>query len=298
MAVVSGKAQDLHGNTTVSDRPLTCLASQALELPLGQSPLLFPFSNDAFAGSYKEAATLDVGVQNRVRSRVALVIGEGSLAAALLYIPERTVVVADINSSHVAHMTRYVQALRERASRQDWLKNMRGSSSGGPLFDTMLQAQIEEWEAAELSHPLADDEAYVTAHRLAQEKVFVPLWASVSNDDEMSQLGRVLRGSHGVITRAALSNVLSANHDLDHPRPKAILKALGKLPWASDAPILTSRFDPRDSASIMRDPYPIARGLDELKAGQAVADANAKYQRGQQALSPAQKIVRALKRAM
>lgn len=282
--ISAGLSPGMPAEIGIANPRLYNLADFAPEIEHGSLSTLFPFSNDALAGQYQEVADRWAVNPPKNRSGVLLAVGEASLMVALAHDHFRQpVVLADVREEHVRYMRYYVGALRECETNDSWMSVMRSAIPDGDVahFDTAWKAHVAEWESAGFGHPLVESKLYAVARERAQRRLIVPWLGSLSSRYNMENLGAAIRSSRARVSGLVLSNVLPINDDPDNPGPQPVLRAIQKLPWVQDAPILTTQPKGRGGAENPSDdrraPNPIVYGIDRLGASEAYTGAVAHY---------------------
>jgi hypothetical protein len=202
----------------------------------------FPLANDEVAASYLEAAyRANNEIFQVTPHRVALVVGEAALVAALPYIPEESIIVADYSKNMVWYMSQYIKHLRYSRTATDWRERMAESYDGftdaGTPFNLqeVWDAQVEDWELENVTHPFRDHREFVRVQQVAREKAIMPLHTDLGSQRSMQHLSKLLRCGRMTLTFMNHTNVLEAN-----PLADDMLGPLHQLPFAADVPILTS----------------------------------------------------------
>jgi hypothetical protein len=209
--------------------------------PVDYSRLPFVFSNDESAASYDEARSrLEDPDYTRATNRTAVIVGEGSLMAALPMIPEETIVVVDKSPEMCAYMARYVEVLREAGGIDEWAENM-GFYKGDVHAIRKLRLQAAEWYDTGYTHPAHYDEAFVEASQLAQEKTIIPWRADLASRADMEKLGRTLEEHDANVTLLNITNT-TASHFRAVRRAKHAARRLGRLPVLQSTPILATTY--------------------------------------------------------
>jgi hypothetical protein len=222
----------------------------------------YAFANDECAALQFEAAearqlTPDYrGASNRV----AVVVGESSLAATLEWIPEETIVLLDSSSLMCNYMNDYTVWLQYASSLEDWRERI----IKYPSTSSGLETQLKRWEKAGYEHALISEAGFQRAQELARQKVFVPWCADLTSSADVARLADALKGLNAHITFANLTNVIQFNHL--HWNLRSFVDNLRQLPVTRFAPILTTSC----LATAGKDPGLVATGphfgLDALAA--------------------------------
>src|SRR5665213_33767 len=247
--------------------PLHGLERQArslIDTPFEPQMVGFPYANDESATYWEQAMSrIKTAEYQAATNRTALLVGESSLAAALPYITENTIVLVDANVHSCIYMQHYVDCLRTAPTIDGWRRQMAtvldrdpGSGKTGlyqeKFITLMLKRQIKQWHEAGLQHALGDEEAYQFSSQLARQKAIVPWHADLQDPADMQRLAGVLKAQQATITMANLTNVV------DHLKTTEGPLALEDLPMTEHAPILATSM-----AAVPRD---VARLIKEIKA--------------------------------
>lgn len=235
----------------------------------------YPVSNDLSAHHYVEMAerAADPDFQ-AARHRVAVVVGEASLMAALPHIPEETVMVLDWAPAATGYMNEYRDALRWSSGAADWRETMvnyydgqnfmAAPYMGSAALKMLWDDQIATWETAGMTHPLAHPTHFEQAQQAAQEKAIIPYRVDVGNPAEMARLGQILTQSDSTVTFLNYTNIIQYSK-----QPVSRITApLDSLPLADQAPILTTSIHApaNNLPGIPLSSYPPFHGLADLQA--------------------------------
>jgi hypothetical protein len=233
-----------------------------------------PFSNDESAAYWDQLRARTLTTEYReAANRTAVVVGESSLMAALPFIAEETVVVVDKSPDMIAYLDKYINALREAKTIEEWgdLMGFRGSKRGTSAGYAVLglESQTEEWHSSGYIHPVDSEELYNKAHLLARQKAIIPWNADITKRRDMNRLGNSLKDMGANVTLLNLTNVMGCSYAFDDTRGFA--KRLGALPVTPNVPIMTTstitKIDPPNpmvSGYIVEATGPFF-GLDNLK---------------------------------
>lgn len=228
-------------------RPLHELATKAPG-QLSFSPadrVEFPFSNDAVA-SYLSQLTARTQTKDyrTATNRVAVLVGESSLASALPYMPEETIVLLDISAPMCRYMNEYVTVLRTATCLEDWQERMQ---CGHPelYYSQELQRQIAHWGSEGQPHSFASPAAFAVAQYHARNKAIITWQADIFSKQKMAKLGDSLREASAHVTFMNLTNVIDACRPNGtpagvHATLQACVAQLGQLPFTKDAPLITT----------------------------------------------------------
>ncbi len=247
---ISATPPEETGAYQATSRPLYELENPTAPEDLLQMPNRFyaplhPFSNDQsapyFVQTYARQATHDF---QRSPNRVALLIGESSLAPALPFIPEDTILLVDSCADINFYMARYVAALRTLPNAASWQEYM--FQNQAPNY-AKLERQISHWEAAGATHPLASqdtDATYQKAQALARQKAIIPYNLDITDARELQILGDMLRAHGATLTFMNLSNAIVYRDNFSKGSPYrgvACAELLAQtLPVSPEAPILAT----------------------------------------------------------
>jgi hypothetical protein len=235
-----------------ASRPLTELADLAPQVTaeVDYRILPFTFSNDDSARQYDATRSRTESPEyKQATNRTAVIIGEGSLMAALPLVPEDTIVLVDRDPAMCAYMGRYVRALVEAETVDEWGRVMgflgpgTGFGTGVPMAISRLDGQVAEWAEDGYTHPRLDEEAYAEAHELVRQKAIVPWHADIRDKGDMKRLGKALETHDANVTMANITNVVADENGVvavSHGRRYA--RTLGRLPMVANAPILATSF--------------------------------------------------------
>lgn len=235
------------------------------------TPPDYAFSNDELANYYAALKVRTVSPDFKTASnRVAILIGEGALAAALGagMLPEEIIIMLDINKKHGAYMQRYIDALRTSSSPQEWRNTVLGehaqaNDQPNTSATTLLESQIHEWQASGYTHALTDQKAYMRAQSEARKKTIITWSGDVTSQDHMILLGEALKSHNAHITFLSLSNVMPTNDTLH--TAAAFVQPLQHLPFTSSTPILTSSLRQKEDGSIIVEATGPFWGLENLR---------------------------------
>ncbi len=208
---------------------------------------VFPFANDELATPYQQILPRTATSEyQEAKHRVAVIVGEGALLAALPLIPEETIILLDVNPDMTSFMRNYVRAIINSGNMNDWFSDLAASldddvSDVTTVYsrikgDITLSDQAMQWRDIGLKHPLVNDEAYQLSKSLAQKKAIIPWRADLASVDDMTYLGECLRFYGATVTMLNLTNaVLHLRGRNEYHLPQ-----IQKLPITDHAPILTT----------------------------------------------------------
>lgn len=212
--------------------------------------VLYPFSNDENLPYFEQLrARTDLPEYRQASNRVALLVGESSLAAAIQYIPEDTILLVDQSFEMCVFMKRYIEALREAESIADWAKFMKVGDQeflGTAVyrhFGTQFEVQAHEAEKNGYKHPLQDEAEFKKAQAFAQTKAIVPWHADIGSSKNMQALAAALKERKANITMMNLTNVI--HYDTRFKKAKHCATKLKELPITEQAPIMTTSMHPK-----------------------------------------------------
>jgi hypothetical protein len=210
------------------------------------------FANDACNVTDLEAVRdyrIGTDSYRAARNPTAIIIGEGALAASLQYLPESQIVLLDYSADMCLFMNRYVEALQTMPDPDAWTEMVFKNAPFGS--QSLLNAQISDWENNGQSHALYDDEVFFKAQQLARKKTFIPWSADITSPTEIANLSQVLTKTNSQITFMNLTNVIpyAALHSDMLPDAQAFADLLIELPITKDAPIVTTAGMPRNVRS-------------------------------------------------
>ena len=202
-------------------------------------------TNDESARSYAEAAARVLDPEFRTTAnRVAFVIGEAALVAALPYIHEETVIVADYSTDMIAYMEAYLDALKVANNYADWYYTIRTEyAQRNPYgYDQEMEhirwgLQVKQWLSVLGTHPAKSLQHFALTQDAVRYKAVVPMHIDINSGYSMDQLGQWLGGLGATITFMNLSNVMEVN---SHASQGAFHEGLTLLPIGRTAPILTT----------------------------------------------------------
>lgn len=264
----------------VPSRPLHELASLAPALPPFAEPLRvsFPMSNDESARYLiQTAARVNTADYQAATNRVALVVGESALAAALPHIPEDTILLADVSPKMCAFMGHYVAALREAPDASQWHEQVlerlgaKDDSTTSKFFRTRfahyINLQVAQWNGINQAHPLgraahiAPRQNYETSSELARKKAIIPWLINLKDLGEVAILSKALKKHSAHITMLNVTNLVG--YHITHSDgvdakldPEDSALCLDPLPISEAAPILATATTavPPDQRSYYRNP--------------------------------------------
>jgi hypothetical protein len=237
--------------------------------PHSLSNVLFSFSNDESAEYYNSLrARTHTESYRAATNRVALVIGEAALSAALPLIPEETIIVLDSSRSMIGFMNDYVKALRTAPKAQDFytmlgmgkVSDIHSMPKATRMAWGRVAKQYEfEWGRSKLYHPaieahkeLGDSSdsseppveivgSFSNTQKIARQKAIIPWLGNIGNIDDMNILAEQLRQRDAHITLMNLTNALPLLRG--HTTCDDVAKVLKCLPITPDAPIMTTSFE-------------------------------------------------------
>lgn len=237
---ISTQALEPVGDTVVSEassRPLVELAAAAPSYDTEECyRVAFSFSNDECAAPYFHHLQMRQFSPDfrSASNRIALLVGESSLAACLQFIPEETIVLLDQSPLMCEHMNNYTVWLQYASSLDDWRHHVLRENYVPPS----LRRQIREWGALGHAHPLGDEATFQATQQLARQKVFVPWRADLTKTSDMAELAAALNSIDAHITLINLTNVIQyAGY---HHKVELFANNLRQLPVTQFAPILTT----------------------------------------------------------
>lgn len=245
------------GGVLAGSVPLHGLSEQAPVLPSDYDPaeVKFSFSNDESATYFDQVRSRTALPEyQEATNRVAVVVGESSLAAALPYIPEETIIMVDQSPAMGAFMNRYIEGLRSARTPDDWAEFM-GFRHPDTNNDAELKMvsrilfQVEEWRSLGYQHPLADNDAFAEVSELARQKAIIPWRADINSRRDMKRLGKALKAHDAHVTMMNLTNVMACPGALDEASDYAA--RLRHLPLTPNAPILATTTRPKLTGSFL-----------------------------------------------
>lgn len=233
-----------------------------------------PLSNDDLASTFAVLSRREQSPAfNSTQNRTAILVGESALMASIFHTPEDTIVLLDISPGMVAHMRRYVEALRTTDSIDKWYKAICRNLPAHFKEEVIAEMRIAYEEQAArchrvgLEHPALSGDAFGEASTLAQRKAIIPWMADLSERRDMKRLGKALRAHKASVTMLNLTNVLVCEPRFEDASQAA--RNLSVLPIASDVPILTTTVTACAQApgSILPTTHPagIFFGVDDLR---------------------------------
>lgn len=243
--------------------PSRALSELAAHAPVIPSELVlglvdFPFSNDDSPAYYDQIqARTALPEYREATNRVAVIVGEGSLMAALPMIEEETVILVDSSQDMCTYMQRYIEALKEADNFDEWGELM-GMKNGEMIAEGAMDAvrragaQARHWLDAGYEHPIESQEAYDQARTAAHEKAIIPWRADLSDEAEMRYLGDALGAHDAHVTMLNLTNAFGSS-EVAVDGAAEIAETLSALPLTPNAPILATSFLAR--------PMPMPRAL-------------------------------------
>jgi hypothetical protein len=195
----------------------------------------FPFSNDGdLAIYYKQlrARQYTPDYQNAINP-VAVIIGEGSLAAALQYIPEPTIILIDKDPFMVDYMRQYRSMLRVCEAPEDFLNGL-----GISLNKRSVYRNVRKWRRYEESHPFESLEKFRESSMLAKRKAIVPYCLDITDPRQMLEFGELLNRFSAEISFMNLTN--AAGYENNFLTASDLAHELSLLPITQHAPIMTT----------------------------------------------------------
>ncbi len=242
-------------DTLAPSEPLHALADIAPPLPgwVNLDAVRYTISNDEAASNDGVAPYfVQIGVREHTAeyrdatNRVAVVIGESSLTAALPFMPEETIILLDRSPEMCAFMAKYVASLREAETVSEWYTLMgldEALAGGGTKAEQIvlrrIEDQVRDWELSGRSHPMGGGDAeYTAAHKAARQKAIIPWVGDITNTWDMQLLGAALDSYDANVTMLNLTNVMVA--DMAFADAASYAERLRPLPITPHAPILTT----------------------------------------------------------
>lgn len=280
---VSPSVLSLEQRVESQSGPLHGLAHYAPLLPTeyNTADVHFQFSNDNLASTYSliEARKQSPSFQAEEHP-TALLIGESSLMASIRYMPESTLLMVDHYPKMVAHMAKYVEALRSSRAFDEWMAKM-GYAGGvakaltGEIIsmETYLEEVAKPWTRAGLPHPATNHAAFEEASELAREKAIIPWRADIAQRADMRRLGKTLRAYGSGVTVMNVTNVLIVENRF--MTADDAVTTLEHLPVTADAPIITTTAECTEQPGRLEfnDPAGLFFGLQELREKGGLVDA-------------------------
>ncbi len=199
----------------------------------------FPFSSDAFSLPYFETtqSRRHTADYKQSRSKVAILIGESSLAANISLIPEKTIIVLDNSPSMIKFMQKYVESLRKANDAEEWRKSL--ISIGPRHTNREAERQYKMWQQVGEHHPLYNDDAFFEAQHHARQKAIVPTIANVLDSSDIQTLANELTHRQAQVTFMNLSNLLPYLSERGENISRT-MRNLEELPITPNAPILAN----------------------------------------------------------
>lgn len=196
---------------------------------------VFPLSNDSNSGPmYRALRVRETSPDyQRTAHPVALIVGEGSLAAALPYIPEPTILMIDQQPTFLRYMQRYIARLRTTRLLGDFKYELGLGNIGYLVVDHMLN-----WDNQDDEHPLKSQEAFRRSAELARRKAIVPYRIDLTDAGQVRDLGELLRRYGATVTFMNLTNVAGYMENFGSARH--LHHNLSHLPVTETAPIMTT----------------------------------------------------------
>lgn len=231
--------------------PLHSLVDLAPEIP--ESPYMphgvyFPFSNDESPLYFQQlVARTQTAEYQQATNRVALIVGESSLASAVQFIPEDTIVVLDSSDEMCVYIRDYVDSISNANTLSDWKELMgfnrpefvKGIMNGDlERYAQKLFEQVDEWEDAGIKHALYDENAFAAAKAALAGKVVIPWHADIADKQAIAGLAEALRSHDATITMANLTNVIP--YDRTFNETSDYVDILSQLPFTPYAPIMAT----------------------------------------------------------
>lgn len=230
--------------------PSVPLLDLAKELPASPHEYTFADHDVPFLMSNDESARcfdmtmgrVDTAEYQEATNRVAVVVGESALAAALPMIPEDTIIMIDCLDTVCGYLQSYIEALREEPNIESWKKRVieNAGKTVNPVgdLDVKLRRQAAAWAHAGYTHPADNPAAYDLSQDIARNKAIIPWHANVMDDEDMQLLGDLLRDRGGNVTFINLTSVMPYKPFVEDTSTYA--DAIRNLPVTPFAPILTT----------------------------------------------------------
>jgi len=168
--------------TLAESRPLHELADHAPTLPsrgYDLSEVYYPFSNDEAIAPYlaQLQARTQTAEYQAASNRVAVLVGESSLATNLKHIPEDTIILLDNSVDMCLFMANYIAGLRTSNTTLEWLQAMdlaepRLDDKNMYRFSALqdLTKQTYEYMSAGSAHIFTDDAEFLASKAIVQKK--------------------------------------------------------------------------------------------------------------------------------
>jgi hypothetical protein len=201
----------------------------------------WPVSNDDFAMSYVESSLrTETEDYQKSPNRVSLVIGEGSFNTSILYMPEDTIILADISPGACDYMHDYVRYLRYCQTPEAWLHEMASSWQSktyhmAQSINEGFEHQAKRWNRAGYTYSLTHEATYSKAHEAALSKAIVPWRMDITDPMHLLRLAELLGNANATITFANITNLIDIVYG---GKPEHAAKNLDLLPFSAFAPIL------------------------------------------------------------
>lgn len=253
-------------------RPLHELASWAPAYPEAciHENVGYTISNDESARYYDELQLRTLTPDFlEATNRVAVLVGEASLASALPMIPEETIILLDQSPEMASFMAEYLACLQEADTIEDWYAMMDLRSpvpwSAEDATRDRIEDQAYDWQEEGYRHAFKDEESFQQAKELARTKAIIPWVGDITRDSDMGYLGDALRSNDAHVTLVNLTNVLAVNRD--YGLASSYVAPLRNLPVTDTTPIMltgiSSKYPGTRRSNIVKATGPFF-GLDNL----------------------------------
>lgn len=257
---------------TAPSRPLHELASWAPAYPEAciHENVGYTISNDESARYYDQLQLRTLTPDYlEATNRVAVLVGESSLASALPMIPEETIILLDQSPEMASFMAEYLACLQEADTIEDWYAMMDLRSpipwSAEDMTRDRIEDQAYDWQEEGYRHAFKNEEAFQQAKQLARAKAIIPWVGDITRDSDMGYLGEALRSNDAHVTLINLTNVLAVNRD--YGLASSYVATLRNLPVTDTAPIMltgiSSKYPGTRQSNIVKATGPFF-GLDNL----------------------------------
>lgn len=238
----------------------------------------FPFSNDDSATYYDQVQVRTTLPEYReATNRTAVIVGEGSLMAALPMIAEDTIILVDQSEDMCAYMESYVEALREAETFDEWAEMMElkdGSKVASDAYNAVgaIRTQKLHWYHEDYEHPVDSLDLYDRARKAATKKAIIPWRADLTDESEMRYLGEVLKAHDAHVTFMNLTNALGSEVVAVEAAAERA-EILSALPVTPEAPIIATSYIAKYAPSALAQAVGPFFGLKNLgKQGGASID--------------------------
>ncbi|HSW80167.1 MAG TPA: hypothetical protein VLG47_05310 [Candidatus Saccharimonadales bacterium] len=215
----------------------------------------WPVSIDTAANAYAQALLRQGTAEfQKAPNRVAIIFGEGSLHTAINFLPEETIICADISRGACLFMGQYETALRTLPTAKEWLAHMDTVASVSAYeteesYLNTINFYSYIWNKDGYSYAATDEPTYARSHAAAQTKAIIPWRMNLYEASHFTKLAEYLRNLNANVTFVNLTNILGISNETKETY-NLVADNLALLPTTQMMPILASSYKIRQALHV------------------------------------------------